>query len=77
MDQQPGAGRVTVEEVAGYPIFQRSKECIERALSRAGFEVVKTTRCLYHPDPSARTGIADRIHVVRKVEGLSEAQGKP
>jgi ubiquinone/menaquinone biosynthesis C-methylase UbiE len=68
--------RVTIKEVAGYPIFQRSKECIELSLSEAGFEVLKTTRCVYPPDPSIRTDIVDRIHVARKVDGLCKARGR-
>jgi ubiquinone/menaquinone biosynthesis C-methylase UbiE len=63
---------VTVKEVAGYPIVQRSRESIESSLSKVGFGVMKTSRCVYYPDPSIRTDIVDRIHIVRKLEGVFE-----
>jgi ubiquinone/menaquinone biosynthesis C-methylase UbiE len=69
--------RLAVEEVAGYPVLLRGKESIERSLFETGFEVMKTTRCVYYPDPSVRRDIVDRIHVVRKVEGLSKERARP
>ena len=63
---------VSVKEVAGFPIFLRSQESTERSLSRHGFDVLKTTRLVYFPDPSVRMDVIDRLHVVRRTGDRSE-----